>query len=75
MATINLKGFKCERCNYEWISTKYNHDPKPNNLPITCARCKSAYWNKPRLLIRRPTQNNNKDTKSSNNKSKKVKTT
>ncbi len=39
---VTKKGFKCERCNHEWI---------PNDikkLPTVCPKCKSPYWDKPR---------------------------
>lgn len=36
-----VKGFKCERCKYEWIPRKKQH-------PIICPKCKSPYWNKPK---------------------------
>ena len=44
MQTIKIirKGFKCGRCEHEWV---------PNNIntpPIVCPNCKSPYWNKPR---------------------------
>jgi len=44
MHTIKIikKGFKCGRCEHEWI---------PNNIntpPIVCPSCKSPYWNKQR---------------------------
>ena len=40
--TIKVKGFKCERCEYEWIPHDINVEP------LVCPRCKSPYWNKPR---------------------------
>ena len=36
-----LKKFKCQRCNAEWL-------PR-SEKPIACPRCKSTYWNKPRM--------------------------
>ena len=47
---IKRKGFKCERCNHEWIPNDINIEP------IVCPKCKSPYWNKPR-------KNNNKKRK------------
>jgi len=41
---IKRDAFKCERCGHEWISDKFT----PNNLPISCAKCKSPYWNIPK---------------------------
>ncbi len=39
----------CNRCGYEWT-------PRKGVTPKQCTRCKSPYWNKPRvqLLFRRP---------------------
>lgn len=39
-----IKGFKCYRCNWEWVSNK-----KDDDRPITCPKCRSAYWDKLRL--------------------------
>ena len=39
---ITKKGFKCFRCRNEWIP----QDIK--DRPVTCPKCKSPYWNKPR---------------------------
>ena len=39
---IKKKGFKCERCNHEWIPRDINVEP------VVCPSCKSPYWNKPR---------------------------
>lgn len=39
---IKKEGFKCERCGYEWIP----HDIK--QIPVTCPKCKSPYWDKPK---------------------------
>jgi Zn finger protein HypA/HybF involved in hydrogenase expression len=39
---ITKPGFRCERCEHEWI---------PHNIevePTVCPKCKSPYWNKPR---------------------------
>ena len=32
----------CERCGYSW-TTYYQREPK------SCAKCKSKYWNQPRV--------------------------
>jgi len=39
---ITLKGYKCERCGKEWI-------PRKEEKPVVCPKCKSPYWNKPRI--------------------------
>ena len=39
---ITVMGYRCERCAGEWI-------PKdPDKEPISCPKCKSPYWNRPR---------------------------
>jgi DNA-directed RNA polymerase subunit RPC12/RpoP len=39
---ITVMGYRCERCNGEWI-------PKDSEKePIACPKCKSPYWNRPR---------------------------
>jgi DNA-directed RNA polymerase subunit RPC12/RpoP len=44
---ITRKGFKCLRCGYEWIPRKEGQAPQ------LCPKCRSAYWNKPRVRFRR----------------------
>ena len=39
--TIKMRGYKCERCEHEWI-------PRSKENPIICPKCKSPYWNKPK---------------------------
>ena len=41
IVNITRKGFKCERCEHEWI---------PNDIkqePTVCPKCKSPYSHKP----------------------------
>ena len=39
---LKLKGYKCERCEHEWI-------PRiKKRTPIICPKCHSAYWNRPK---------------------------
>jgi len=42
----------CERCGHVWIATpRQNASGKWVNLkPVACAKCKSAYWDRPRLV-------------------------
>ena len=49
MIDVNLtrKGFKCGRCGFEWIPRKEGKAPKQ------CPKCRSAYWNKPRVRHRK----------------------
>ncbi len=39
---IKTKGFKCERCDHEWVPRN------KTERPIICPSCKSPYWNRPR---------------------------
>jgi len=40
MPEINLqkKGFRCSRCNYEWLPRS------ENQRPLICPKCKSPRW-------------------------------
>jgi NAD-dependent SIR2 family protein deacetylase len=42
---INVKGFKCNKCGWVWISRQYIEDDY-STIPIACAKCKSSYWNR-----------------------------
>ena len=37
-----VKFFRCLRCKHEWI-------PTGDRPPKVCPKCKSPYWNKPRV--------------------------
>ena len=39
---ITVWGYKCERCEHEWIPRNTVDEPR------VCPLCKSPYWNKPR---------------------------
>jgi DNA-directed RNA polymerase subunit RPC12/RpoP len=39
---ITVMGYRCERCNHEWIPRGSEREPS------VCPKCKSPYWNKPR---------------------------
>ncbi len=42
---IKRKGFRCERCEHEWI---------PNDIkiePTVCPKCKSPYWKNKKLVF------------------------
>ena len=49
---IELDGFRCLRCGYEWVPRVF----KQSELPTICPKCKSPYWNKER---RQPLKRNN----------------
>jgi Zn finger protein HypA/HybF involved in hydrogenase expression len=42
MSKIQLWGYRCERCEHEWIPRDKDQEPK------VCPHCKSPYWNVPR---------------------------
>ena len=44
MAYINIRGYLCERCSHRW-APKQPDTPEPK----VCPKCKSEYWNKPRM--------------------------
>ena len=44
MAYIKIDGFLCERCWHRW-APKQPNTPEPKN----CPKCKSPYWNQPRM--------------------------
>ena len=39
-----IKIVKCNRCNHEWVLRKKSE-------PKWCPRCRSPYWNKPRIRL------------------------
>ena len=41
---IEMDGFRCLRCGYEWVPRIF----KEREEPTICPRCKSPYWNKAR---------------------------
>ncbi len=41
MAKITLEGYKCERCEHEWVA-------RGKEEPRVCPKCKSPYWNTPK---------------------------
>lgn len=45
MGVVSLEGYRCERCEHEWLP-RDRSDGK--ELPTVCPKCKSPYWNKPR---------------------------
>lgn len=40
---IEIKGNKCGRCGYEWVPRDFEE------IPETCPKCRSPYWNKKRV--------------------------
>ncbi len=42
---ITVMGFKCDRCDHEWVPRDFETEPR------VCPKCKSPYWNRPRKLM------------------------
>ena len=40
---MTIKVNRCNRCDHEWAQRSNKLEPK------TCPRCKSPYWDKPRI--------------------------
>jgi hypothetical protein len=51
LGLIELWIYHCNRCNYTWLPKDFDYRGNNNilfdmELPKSCARCKSKYWNK-----------------------------
>lgn len=42
MPKVQIWGYRCERCEHEWVPRDRSKDPK------VCPACKSPYWDTPR---------------------------
>ena len=42
MTKIQLWGYRCERCQHEWLPREKDKAPR------VCPKCKSPYWDRPR---------------------------
>jgi DNA-directed RNA polymerase subunit RPC12/RpoP len=47
MTKVKLWGYRCDRCEHEWLPRDKERDP------LVCPKCKSRYWNVPRGTIQR----------------------
>lgn len=48
MGKVTIQGFLCERCKHIWAPrTKTDEDP------VICPKCKSPYWNRPKVTQER----------------------
>jgi DNA-directed RNA polymerase subunit M/transcription elongation factor TFIIS len=48
---IEVDECTCERCGNVWLA-ELRQDARGNwaaSTPLVCSKCKSAYWNRPRL--------------------------
>jgi DNA-directed RNA polymerase subunit RPC12/RpoP len=44
MPKVMLEGYRCERCSHQWLPRSTTEGD-----PTICPKCKSPYWNKPRI--------------------------
>ena len=44
---IKITKLHCLRCGGEWF-------PRSIKKPKNCARCNNSYWDKPRIMIKKP---------------------
>lgn len=42
MPETTIAAYRCERCGHVWA-------PRTSRRPIICPKCKSPYWDRPRL--------------------------
>lgn len=42
MPKVKLDGYRCERCDHEWLPRDRTQEPR------VCPKCKSPYWDTPR---------------------------
>jgi DNA-directed RNA polymerase subunit RPC12/RpoP len=56
MVPITVMGYRCERCGGEWVPKDATKEP------VTCPKCKSPYWNRPRRASSMLTYENFRDT-------------
>jgi DNA-directed RNA polymerase subunit RPC12/RpoP len=45
MPMIKILGYKCSRCEHQWIPRSYKNKKKTDK-PRVCPRCKNPYWDK-----------------------------
>jgi len=43
MPKVQIWGYRCERCDHEWVPRDKDVEPK------VCPNCKSPYWDRPRM--------------------------
>ena len=51
MAYFKVYAYLCERCGHRWLPNSLHTTEEPK----VCPKCKSYYWNKPRM---RPARGN-----------------
>ena len=48
MPRIIIEGYRCQRCNHHW-APRNGTGYRDKEDPKTCPKCKTPYWNKPRI--------------------------
>ena len=48
MPRIIIEGYRCQRCNHHW-APRNGTGYRDKEDPKTCPKCKTPYWNKPRV--------------------------
>lgn len=48
MPQIQIPGWRCCRCGHIWISRDWGFNDN-GKKPVTCPKCRSAYWDIPRV--------------------------
>jgi predicted Zn-ribbon and HTH transcriptional regulator len=56
---IEVDGFQCLRCGYQWVPRIFKGD----ELPTICPKCKSPYWNKERKFHRQVKEESKDETR------------
>ena len=52
---VAIAGNRCSRCSYEWVP--HNFD----DVPETCPKCRSPYWNKAKIRFKKGDKKNAKN--------------
>jgi hypothetical protein len=48
---LEVMECRCERCGHKWIPDlvrQWKGEKLIQEVPVACAKCKSAYWNRPK---------------------------
>ena len=54
-ANVSLIGHKCYRCSHEWLPQEKGF------IPTVCPKCKSPYWNKPKVRFNKGANKNERN--------------
>ena len=48
-SVISVPVYECLRCGHSWPSRFYMTNGVADKVPKICPKCKSLFWNKPRV--------------------------